>query len=142
MVMNRTDKDFHGVDANTSRPYSGGHPDGVWLIGIVYTLLSLIIGFSAATGMVGTSLITSGGRGTMWLSMLSICLYVLTIILLFKRSAIAVFATVVITIFSILALVLTFLFNKEILISAVVLTAINSYIFYYVFGLKSDHLLN
>ena len=39
--MNRYDKSFNGVDHVTGRPFSMGHPDGVWIIAIIYTLIAL-----------------------------------------------------------------------------------------------------
>jgi uncharacterized membrane protein YhaH (DUF805 family) len=40
--MNRFDKTFHGIDHTSGRPFSAGHPDGVWVIAIVYSLLVIV----------------------------------------------------------------------------------------------------
>jgi hypothetical protein len=71
--MNRFDESFNDVDPKSGRPFSSGHPDGVWIIAIVYTLpvlatvvsalLSVVFpqkegpGFGAIIPAVGTSLL-------------------------------------------------------------------------------------
>lgn len=41
--MNRFDKDFHGSDPASGRPFCSGYPDGIWMIGILVSLPSLCI---------------------------------------------------------------------------------------------------
>lgn len=40
--MDRFDGNFNDVDPITGRPFSGGHPDGVWMIIIFYSLLVIV----------------------------------------------------------------------------------------------------
>ena len=40
-VMDRFDRSFNEIDPKTGKPFSSGHPDGVWIITILYSLLSI-----------------------------------------------------------------------------------------------------
>lgn len=45
--MNRFDPDFNDIDPATQRAFSGGHPDGVWLIAIIFGLPVVVAALAA-----------------------------------------------------------------------------------------------
>jgi hypothetical protein len=53
--MNRFDPDFNDADPVTHRPFSGGHPDGVWIIASVLGVPIV----AAALGVLGSMVMLS-----------------------------------------------------------------------------------
>lgn len=95
--MNRFDPAYHEIDPATRRPFSAGHPDGVWMIAIVYGLITLAalvrvaveIKIRKATGL-PVELLTSAA--------VALVAYIPPIVLLFTRNALAVVWTTLVTV--------------------------------------------
>ncbi len=139
--MDRFDASFNDIDPQTGRPFSSGHPDGVWLIGILYGAFLVPVLPLVMAGQ-GKSL-QGEPQGLLLLlaALVLVLLFLPPIYWLFTRSARAVYM-----VFFLLALVLAAVvaallggLNPSLLIPAVLLQA---YICFYVFGLRRDGLLN
>jgi hypothetical protein len=139
--MNRFDADFNDVDPITSRPFSWGHPDGVWIIGIIYTLISLTSFVAVIAGVfklfspgwLGLALLVGGGVG--------LFLFLSAVILLFKRSQQSFYPAIAILALSagIFAIVSFVDFKSS--LAALAALGVQSYICYYIYGLKKDESL-
>jgi phosphoglycerol transferase MdoB-like AlkP superfamily enzyme len=146
--VNRFSPDFNDVDPESGRPFSWGHPDGVWMLCIVL-LFGAIIGSGLSIADIQTSIKSSIPPivGTTYLLTVVIG-YIPPIFMLLKRKTFAVkwfLGLLVWTTF--LATVVLFAdilspeaFQTEIITTTARLTIV-SYIAYYVYGLKRDNLL-
>lgn len=139
--MNRFDTNFNDVDPITSRPFSWGHPDGVWIIGIMYFLISLASFVAVVAGIfklfspgfLGLALLLGGSA--------ALLLFLSTVILLFKRSEQSLYpAIAILALFAGGFVISSFIALKSSLVALAVL-AVQSYICYYIYGLKRDGLL-
>ena len=85
--MNRLDPSFHEVDPQTARPFSHGQPDGVWIIGILYSLITTV----AVLFSIGT-LIAQKGANLVALApgVGALVLLVAPVVMLFMREKFAV----------------------------------------------------
>ena len=50
--MNRFDKDFHGSDPASGRPFCSGYPDGIWMIAIILSFIFLGISVILCIGAI------------------------------------------------------------------------------------------
>src|SRR5690242_19028951 len=85
--MDRFDPNFNDTDPVTGRPFSGGHPDGVWMMAI---LLGIPV-FAAALGVLVAAVMLVMGKlipavGILFAAALAAILYMPPIVMLFRRS--------------------------------------------------------
>lgn len=140
--MERFDKQFNESDPETGRPFSGGHPDGVWIIAIIYSLFILGALAGCITGLAQVIQGDLKGLSVALASVVSLVLYAGSIVQLFKRSIVAI---ALIGFLSACFLVGTLggaaFQNEQLTPILAVATIVHIYILYYVFGLKKDGLL-
>ena len=89
--MNRFDPNFNDTDPVTHRPFSGGHPDGVWIVAIVLgvPIVAAALGVLVAIVMLfftplGKALL--GVLGALVITVVTSLIFVPPILLLFRRS--------------------------------------------------------
>ncbi len=91
--MNRFDDSFSGIDHSTGRPFSWGHPDGVWLIATLYSLPVM----ASVARVLLTLLFSEGGVASLSVMLpliITTVMFVPPIVLLFARSMLAFVWTV------------------------------------------------
>jgi hypothetical protein len=138
------DKSFHGSDPLTSRPFSSGHPDGVWLISIIYSLLLAlpILGLVAAIVMM---LFLGGDFKTVLLAMgvaaAMIVVFLPAILLLFQRSGKIFYVFLFYSIMLSISLVFSYYLQEQLFPIALGLFCLQFWANYYVFRLKQDRLI-
>lgn len=147
--MNRYSVDFNDVDPETGRPFSWGHPDGVWMISIVYCLIALV---SVGAAIFGIYKIKSGSDGGYVMALSAIVttlIFVLPVHFLFKRSTRAIHLTCLIALLAFLssAAFLSGFMDKYVLLGdakylLLGATGLQIYVFIYVVGLEKDRLLS
>lgn len=140
--MNRFDENFNDIDPITSRPFSWGHPDGVWIIAIIYTLIVLV---SFVSVVVGIYRLFSYGLSHAFILLsgcVSLFLFSSALIFLFRRSNRAFYSAVTILIFCVINyLAAGPLGDFKLSMGSLVVLCAQSYICYYIYGLKKDNLL-
>jgi len=139
--MNRFDKNFNGSDPETARPFSGGHPDGAWMISIIY---GYILFFSLVGFLFGIykSITGESIEGNMIVgAIISWILFAPPIRFIFMRSAKALVWCLGLLGVFIFALIGTLLSSPDnlLVIAAVVLA--QAYICFYLYTLMKDKLL-
>ncbi len=90
--MSRFDPTFNEIDPITQRAFSGGHPDGVWIVSILLGIpafLGLLAGIAAIVMLVGGKFATA--LGAIVGAAVLLGLYAPPIFLLFHRSATAIY---------------------------------------------------
>jgi len=138
------DKNFHGSDSITSRPFSSGHPDGVWMIAIVFYLLmavpvvSLIISVGMVVFGLGSFNMIFAAMGV---TALAIFLFFPAVLLLFQRSGKIFYVFSFYSVVLILSVTFLYLFEHEMLPVAAGLLCLQLWANYYVFRLKQDKLI-
>ncbi|WP_062059738.1 hypothetical protein [Cellvibrio sp. OA-2007] len=139
--MNRFDKSFNGSDPITARPFSSGHPDGAWIISIVYgfILFSSSVGFFIGLykSITGDSIQAPLIIG----SLVSWLLFAPPIKLIFMRSAKALFWCLAVLGIFVLALVISLFTNADSIIPTALATIVQAYICFYLYGLLKDELI-
>lgn len=147
--MNRFDKSFNNVDPVTGRPFSSGHPDGVWIIGIFYLLVLTAAAGAAVVGVL-TSVFSNQPYSPQTLVPLLVmsCLCLPPIILLMKRSASAVIWMVGLALFFALMAVAAGIYldrSNQLSGAAVagllIAVSAQAYAAYYTYELKQEALL-
>ena len=144
--MDRFDKSFNDIDPVTSRPFSSGHPDGIWLISIIYSLpiaipIAVII-FGILFGLIfsGVSWSLVGGMvGALFVYSL---FFMPIIILMFRRSVKAIYYALFLFALLCVGLLATYIFAPESIIALIAAVILQGYICCYLYGLKKDLLLN
>jgi hypothetical protein len=147
LSMNRFDESFNDIDRTTGRPFSYGHHDGVWLITIIYLLF--VIG--AIARAVLTLLYSEGSQLDVELIvpiLITSALYVPPLVLLFRRSKMAVVWMVVLAmIFLASGIAAGMKLDHEgklgtaAFLGIAGFVATQAYIAFYTYGLKRDVLL-
>jgi hypothetical protein len=138
------DKNFHSVDPLTSRPFSSGHPDGVWLISIFY---GLVIAVPAVGILVSVVMLFFGDLDFSQLFIAlgatvgSVFLFLPPILLLFERSDkvfyifyfyLAAFGMSTVWFYSV---------DEKMFYFSLALLLLQTWAAYYVFRLKQDGLI-
>ena len=89
--MNRFDPNFNDTDPITQRSFSGGHPDGVWIVAIVLgvPIVAAALGVIVSIAMLfftplGKALL--GVLGALVITVVLCLIFVPPILLLFRRS--------------------------------------------------------
>lgn len=139
--MNRFDKNFNNVDPETSRPFSSGHPDGAWIIAIIY---GFVLFFALVAALYGIYQSIFGENINLMPLISALVVYGLLlppIFLLFKRSKKALTWCGGLLVIFLVALISTFFSNKEAALPLLVLVCAQSYICFYILGLIKDKLL-
>jgi len=143
--MNRSDPSYHEIDPQTYRPFSHGHPDGVWIIGTIYSLIvTVAVLYSAIsffTQKTPSPTVLAPGAGTL-------VLFVAPVVLLFLREKFAVIWLVALAILvataSVLAIVQMHQQDHYVIpavVGLVLMTGLQLYAAIYSLLLKSDGLL-
>lgn len=142
--MERFNSDFNDVDIVSGRPFSAGHPDGVWLAAIIYgfpLVLSVLSTFVlVCMAIFGPDSNDSYGEIVIQSSIASAVLCVLfvpMIVLMFKRSKYSLAYSIVLLVAAIIGASLMFS-TTQLLVAVVVAQA---YLVYYLYGLKKDKIL-
>ena len=144
--MDRFDKNFHDVDRETSRPFSAGHPDGVWIASILYSLpiVALFIGLlitllmTLASGSPGWQLVFGIVIGLVG----SLVLFSPIVTLLFKRSNKALpYSLFLAVLFACVCIASYFTQPDQVLVPVIVLL-VQLFGAYYFWGLTKDRLLS
>jgi hypothetical protein len=136
--MNRFDKSFNDTDPITGRPFSSGHPDGVWIIAILYSIPVIL-----ATAFALFSLFFREDKSPIIAAAVVVIAYVPPIILLFRRSKIAVWWIAAISGICIFPAVKAYFLepNMTVLIGALIALCYHGYMALFTLGLKKDELL-
>jgi hypothetical protein len=140
--MDRFKEDFNNVDPITGRPFSSGHPDGVWIISIIY---SLVIIASIGSFIFGTIQLFSnpeGALGGVVSGVINVGVYGSIILFLFKRSIIAAYINWFATVLIGVATTISFINIVELKFYLLAAFAVHLYIVFYINGLAKDGLLN
>ena len=150
--MNRFDSTFNDTDPITQRPFSSGHPDGVWMIAILLgiPIVLAVLGVVAAVVMLVFTKFTTG-----LITLLSavVAAVVITIVfgspilLLFRRSRQAL--TWILGLLAVFAFLLTASFTlpaesplrPPLQMAGIVGSFLFGYCAYYLSGLKRQELL-
>ncbi len=144
--MDRFDKNFHDVDTETSRPFSAGHPDGVWVASILYGLpiialsIGLLITFlmTLFSGSPGWQLVVGMVIGLVG----SLALFSPIVTLLFKRSNKALPYSLFLTVLFACVCIGSYFSQPDQVLVPVILLLIQLFGAYYFWGLKKDRLLS
>lgn len=91
VTTNRFDRSFNDVDPESSRPFSNGHPDGVWIVSTIFVMMTLVFVLRALLAIMAA---TKKGAGPLDVSaivsaVVALGLYLPPVLLLFKRKAAA-----------------------------------------------------
>lgn len=146
--MDRFEKSFHGIDRTTSRPFSHGHPDGVWVLAIIYGL------FIVTAGVFVAAQIWQAPHGQVGVGMtipffVAVAVFVPPIVLLFQRKSAAVIWISVLALISIggdvmaiSSLLKAHALQVPTIVGLVMALLLQVYPAFYAFGLKKDSLLS
>lgn len=146
--VDRFDPNFNEIDPESGRPFSSGHPDGVWILCIVL-LFGSLIGTGLSIIDIQTSIKNSVPPIVGIAYLLTVVIgYIPPIFMLFKRKAFAVkwflgllvWTTFLATIVFLADILSPEAFRNELAITTIRLTVV-AYISYYVYTLKRDNLL-
>ena len=144
--MDRFDRSFNDVDPITSRPFSSGHPDGVWLISIIYSLpISIpvaVIIFAIFFGLVSSGVSWSLVGPMVGALFVNSLLFIPLIILMFCRSVKAIYYALFLFALLCIGLLATSIFKPEFIIAAIAPIILHGYVCCYLYFLKRDLLLN
>lgn len=138
--MSRFDSNFNNVDPESSRPFSGGHPDGAWMISIIYGMVLLFSFFGMIVGIISIF----GDKPNVFLVIacaFSFTVFLPPIIFLFKRSIKALFYCLFILVLGLSGVISSYFYNPSLLYGLLAFVLVQSYISFYVYGLKKDQLL-
>lgn len=139
--MSRFDKNFNNVDPESSRPFSGGHPDGTWVISIIYGLILLLSWIAILVGIFSSLFGDKINLFPVVAGTFGIAVFLPVIILLFKRSIKALFSCLFILVLALSGVISSYLYNPSLLYGLMAVTLAQGYICLYVYGLKRDNLL-
>jgi hypothetical protein len=139
--MNRFDKKFNNVDPITSRPFSSGHPGGVWLISILYGLAIVVPAIGILVTLVMFFFTGTFNPAALAATAISLALFLPLIILLFKRSAKSIFMAIFLLLVFSGVSAFSYITSQDGLYVAIGLCFAQLYVIYYMLGLKKDQLL-
>lgn len=140
-MNNKFDKSFNDVDSVTSRPFSHGHPDGIWVASILYglPLVGCVVGILVTIVL----FFVKGTFNPAAIVGLIVCgiLFFTLITLMFKRSQKSIYMALFFAFLSVCAATFVHGQQPEAFYSLVGVSIANLYLVYYLFGLKADGLL-
>lgn len=139
--MSRFDENFNNVDPESSRPFSGGHPDGTWVISIIYGLILLLSWIAILVGIFSSLFGDKINLFPVVAGAFGIAVFLPVIILLFKRSVKALFSCLFILVLALSGVISSYLYNPSLLYGLLAVTLAQGCICLYVYGLKRDNLL-
>jgi hypothetical protein len=139
--MDRFSVEFNDVDPVTGRPFSAGHPDGVWMMSIIYLLGILSSGGVAIFGIYKITSGSTEGYAILLAALLNALILVIPIYFLFKRSQKAIYAIAFIAFFMVLSVALSLLSGGANKYGFLIGACVQVYFYIYVVGLKEDGLL-
>jgi hypothetical protein len=139
--MNRFDEDFNEIDPITARPFSSGHPDGVWIVSFIYSFILLFAFLGILMGLF--KLVTGGGFdvASILSGVIGFVLFLPPIILLFRRSAKVLIIAFITLFLLLLGTGMSYLFAPESVVIPLICASVQGYICFYLLGLKKDNLL-
>ncbi len=142
--MDRFNKDFHDSDPISGRPFSGGYPDGIWVIRIIISLflVATIIGIAvAAMGALkeGKGILAIGGIAVTGLIPVSV--WGLFLYLLVKRSAGIIPFSAILGILAIVSGLFMHMNTGSGIAGSIVAFLLFLYIAFYGEGLRKDGLI-
>ena len=150
--MNRFDSTFNDTDPLTQRPFSGGHPDGVWMIAILLgiPIVLAVLGVFASAVMLFFTKLTTGLitlLGVVVATVVMTLVFAPPIWLLFRRSRhaltwilglLALFAFLLIASFTLPA---ESPLRSQLQFAGAIGSLLFGYFSYYLFGLRRQELL-
>lgn len=145
--MDRFDKAFNEIDTQTARPFTAGHPDGVWFSSIVYGMpivlaLVLCIGILIAGVFfmdgIKWPLFFSAVGGVIILSVVLVPI----IFLLFRRSRQAFSYAFILSLLFLVVTIAVYFVNPAVFALPLALLLLQLCALYYCWGLKKDGLLS
>ena len=140
-MNDRFNKNFNDIDPETSRPFSYGHPDGVWIISILFGLpvLCSALGFLATIVLfIFTREFNPAGIVAF---IISSVLFLPFILLLFRRSLKTIYYAFGLSILTLAGAVLAYDVQQLLFLVISIFTIAMFYMVYYIFSLKKDGLL-
>jgi hypothetical protein len=147
-AMDRFDKSFNNVDPATGRPFSRGHPDGVWIIFILYVLPLFFAFVAAVVGIVMKFYGKPFNPGLVMPLLVTGVLFGPALVLFAKRSSAAYIWMVGVTVFfAALAVAGVAYLSRSGTLTGVAMAAIfgvvliQGYGAYYAYGLSRDKIL-
>lgn len=143
--MERFDKNFNDVDSITSRPFSAGHPDGIWIGSIVYGF-TIAVPLFVIIALSGIAIFTGGLNLNLLVKMaialtINSFLFSPPIIFGFRRSKFALEYSVFLLALFLLGTVTAYLFQPEAVFAPLAIACLQGYNCYYLLGLKKDSLI-
>jgi uncharacterized membrane protein YhaH (DUF805 family) len=146
--VNRFDPDFNDVDPMSGRAFSGGHPDGVWIIAIILgiPLVAAVLGAVAAIVMLFFGQFAMAA-GLLVGGAINFAVFLPPIRLLFRRSARALTWIIVLLCVFLFVLALGFLAPSEspakgqLMSAGIIGSALYASFAYYLFRLRAEELL-
>lgn len=139
--MNIFDSNFHGLEPKKSRPFSYGHPDGVWMISIVYFFAMLLAVGGVLMGLINLIKGDVSALGLIAASLVAFTLHFLSVRFLFLRSEKALLPLLAILVIVILGAAVSYVVNPAGIVPVLIVLAIQLFICYYVNGLRKEKLL-
>lgn len=139
--MDKFDKNFHNVDPATGRPFSSGHPDGVWIISIIYAIIALASLGTVAFGLIQFMSNQDNAAASIVAGTINLAIYGSIIFFLFRRSTIALSINYIVTIVLGLLAIASFYNNIEAKFLLLAIFMSHVYITHYMYGLVNDKLL-
>lgn len=139
--MNRFDDDFNEIDPITARPFSSGHPDGVWIVSFIYGFILLFASIGILMGLF--KLVTGGGFdvASILSGIIGFVLFLPPIIFLFRRSTKVVNISFITLFLLLLGVGMSYFFAPATVAIPLIFAGVQAYICFYFWGLKSDELL-
>lgn len=139
--MSRFSENFNDIDPASGRPFSFGHPDGVWVIAILYSIILIISVGLFIAGLFKLILSQSFEVGFFLAACINFGLFLPPILFLFRRSDKAIgFSLAIFFIFFAATAISSTSADTKFYIP-LFLVCIQGYICYYMYGLKKDGLL-
>ena len=146
--MNRFDPNFNDTDPITRRPFSGGHPDGVWMIAI---LLGIPVFAAAVAVLVAAAMLIMGkfipAIGILLMAAVAAILYLPPIVMLFRRRQQALYWMLGLLTLDVITFVIGWSMPEEnplrtqLQIAGIVGILLRGAFAWYLFGLKRQELL-
>lgn len=140
--MQNVDKNFNGIEPITGRPFSGGHPDGIWMLSILLSVIAFMMAL-----LIVFTIFTFTRTGDLDVQILCGALFGLTTALFivhsaFKRSQVCLKISFFLFLLSIAVLIIQFIASD---FQNALYTAINAVFFavasFYLYGLSKDNYL-
>jgi hypothetical protein len=143
--MDRFDRKFNDVDPITFRPFSAGHPDGVWVGAIVYGLL-IVVPLIALIVVSVIGLLGGAPNYDLLLKLavmlvINIIFFLPGIIFAFRRSGKTIGYTFFLLFLFVLIAMAVYSYQPQFVIIPLIVVLLQGYNCWYLLELKKDSLL-